>query len=265
MLPRADETVSAVRAEGELRSERRAGSCLTRLTPASRTVAQSATSGRGRELTARVACRCVIAAGTARQGRLISQTLERDVQHQLALSLFGLSLSCVYVCVRACVSVSLFLSSSVSFSLSFSLLFSSLSLSSLVSCQRPHVFTWMAPSSRFRRGAGSGDADGGGPRASLPIFCRQHMRSRTPVWTSEPERSARQAAAAPRQGDMLPQGRARAAAGAAGVSAAGGVVQTPMRATLTAAGASRIYASRCCSFPEGCQVCRAWQVGVRCQ
>ena len=172
----------------------------------------------------------------------------------------------VCMCVRARACLCLYSSLSLSLSVSLSLFSSLLSLSSLVSCQRPHVFTWITPSSRFRRGAGGGDADGGGPRGSLPIFCRQHVRSRTPVWTSEPERSARQAAAAaPRQGDMIPQGRVGAAAGAAGVSAAGGVVQTPMRATPTAAGAPRIYASRCCSFPEGCQVCRAWQVGVRCQ
>ena len=256
MLPRADETVSAVRAEGELRSERRAGSCLTRLTPARDKWARKRADGAG-GLQVRH-CRWHRAPGEVD----LANAGKRCAAPACAVLVRSLPFLCVCVCarVRVCVSVPLFL---FLFSLSFSLLFS-LSLSSLVSCQRPHVFTWMAPSSRFRRGAGGGDADGGGPRGSLPIFCRQHLRSRTPVWTSEPERSARQAAAAPRQGDMRPQGQASAAAGAAGVSAAGGVVQTPMRTALTAAGASRIYASRCCSFPEGCQVGRAWQVGVRC-
>ena len=127
MLPRADETVSAVRAEGELRSERRAGSCLTRLTPARDKWARKRADGAG-GLQVRH-CRWHRAPGEVD----LANAGKRCAAPACAVLVRSLPFLCVCVCarVRVCVSVPLFL---FLFSLSFSLLSLSLSLlSSLVS------------------------------------------------------------------------------------------------------------------------------------
>ena len=127
MLPRADETVSAVRAEGELWSERRAGSCLTRLTPARDKWARKRADGAG-GLQVRH-CRWHRAPGEVD----LANAGKRCAAPACAVLVRSLPFLCVCVCarVRVCVSVPLFL---FLFSLSFSLLSLSLSLlSSLVS------------------------------------------------------------------------------------------------------------------------------------
>ena len=132
MLPRADETVSAVRAEGELWSERRAGSCLTRLTPASRTVcdkwARKRADGAG-GLQVRH-CRWHRAPGEVD----LANAGKRCAAPACAVLVRSLPFLCVCVCarVRVCVSVPLFLCLFLSLFLS-SLLFSLSLLSSLVS------------------------------------------------------------------------------------------------------------------------------------
>ena len=127
MLPRADETVSAVRAEGELRSERRAGSCLTRLTPARDKWARKRADGAG-GLQVRH-CRWHRAPGEVD----LANAGKRCAAPACAVLVRSLPFLCVCVCarVRVCVSVPLFLCLFLSLFLS-SLLSLSL-LSSLVS------------------------------------------------------------------------------------------------------------------------------------